>query len=121
MFKQESQSSIYSHNEISEIEKERTIAAAEFLKTGSNYNLNQKTNTQELILTNKQIEEIRTTVEDLFTRNIFTPQNIKEADKGELNPVALARFIEIEIDGNIHPFADGCGRTSKARSFSFSR
>lgn len=32
------------------------------------------------------------------------------------DPIALAAWAEQEIDSHIHPFADGCGRTSKAVS-----
>lgn len=77
MFKQEFQPKVYSQKEISELEKDRVISDSELLKNGARYELNEKINTQELILTDEQIESIRIAVEDLFSRNIFTPQNIK--------------------------------------------
>lgn len=30
-----------------------------------------------------------------------------------INPVEVAALVEKRLDGKIHPFADGCGRTSK--------
>jgi hypothetical protein len=55
-----------------------------------------------------------------FYRNLQV--KIQEADNGELQPYALGRWIELEIDHNIHPFADGCGRIAKALSaFFFAR
>lgn len=52
-----------------------------------------------------------------FYRNLRL--KIQEANNGELEPYALGRWIELEIDHNIHPFADGCGRISKSLSAFF--
>jgi hypothetical protein len=49
-----------------------------------------------------------------FFRNLLV--KIREAERKELSPVALARWIELEIDHNIHPFYDDCGKIAKALS-----
>jgi len=38
--------------------------------------------------------------------------------RSEADPVDMAAFVEYEIDGVIHPFADGCGRTARVCSTS---
>lgn len=61
-------------------------------------------------------ENIATEMEN-FYRNLYT--KIREVEDGELIPGALGRWIELELDKNIHPFADGCGKLAKAISFFF--
>lgn len=44
---------------------------------------------------------------------------IQEADRGSMDPKDLAKWIELEINRNIHPYADGCGKISNALSSFF--
>jgi hypothetical protein len=43
-------------------------------------------------------------------------QKIRMAEEGKIRPAEIGAWIEYEIDKILHPFADGCGRISKAIS-----
>lgn len=45
---------------------------------------------------------------DIFCGNLL--KKMREIEKGTLNPDDAARWAELEINKNIHPYADGCGK-----------
>ena len=46
-------------------------------------------------------------------------EKINNADNGSLNFKDLAKWIELEINRNIHPYADGCGKIANSLSAFF--
>lgn len=56
-------------------------------------------------------------VMDAFYRQLF--EKYGEVKQSLLCPIVLAAWIEWELNTNIHPFADGCGRSSQSLSAFF--
>ncbi len=54
---------------------------------------------------------------ETFYSNLL--EKINEADRGGLDPKNLAKWIELELNKNIHPYADGCGKIATGISTFF--
>lgn len=63
-------------DEISDIEKQRTILDAEFLKSGASYKIDEQTGEKGLIATPEQIEHIHTEIEKLLSKNIMIEESL---------------------------------------------
>ncbi len=46
----------------------------------------------------------------------FYKEFLAQLNNPQTDPIKLAAWVEKRVDGEIHPFADGCGRTSKILS-----
>ena len=46
-------------------------------------------------------------------------EKLRQAEEKQLDPDELAAWIEFYIEGTLHPFTDGCGRTAKSVSAFF--
>lgn len=60
----------------SDIEKQRTISDAEFLKSGANYQIDEETGEKRLIASPEQIECIHAEIEKLLSKNIMTEESL---------------------------------------------